>query len=245
MAPRPKTVAHLTACICGDKSCIIPRGYCHCQCGQKTTIPTINNYSIGRYAGVPVAYVSGHNTQIRPELIDARPFRIDGRYCRLIELRQKPGKIPYHTIVLESEYEEMMQWAWFPRIKEKMVYAIRTNPNGAAVTMHDQLLNPRKGKTADHINRVGLDNRRTNLREATPRQQVANRGKCSHGVLPYKGLRHNKSGSYTAALKYDGVVYYFGTYWDIVEAARAYDRGAISFYGEFAGTNFPLSDYGL
>ncbi len=39
----------------------IPYGYCHCGCGRKTGVPKGNSYAQGRYKGVPVHYVHGHN----------------------------------------------------------------------------------------------------------------------------------------------------------------------------------------
>ena len=39
---------------------IIPRGYCQCGCGEKTTVATKTQASEGRIAGQPVRFVRGH-----------------------------------------------------------------------------------------------------------------------------------------------------------------------------------------
>lgn len=36
-------------------------GYCHCGCGEKTTIPNKTNSKLNRIKGIPVLFISGHN----------------------------------------------------------------------------------------------------------------------------------------------------------------------------------------
>ena len=43
------------------ESTSIPYGYCHCGCGQKTTIPAKTSTKLNRFKGVPMRYVRGHN----------------------------------------------------------------------------------------------------------------------------------------------------------------------------------------
>lgn len=39
----------------------IEYGYCHCGCGKKTTVPTVNQKRFGRVKGQPLRFVHGHN----------------------------------------------------------------------------------------------------------------------------------------------------------------------------------------
>lgn len=41
----------------------VPYGYCHCGCGQRTTVPTKSSRSCGRVKGAPMRFVSGHNAR--------------------------------------------------------------------------------------------------------------------------------------------------------------------------------------
>jgi hypothetical protein len=105
------------------------------------------------------------------------------------------------------------------------------------VRMHAMIMGiPR----ADHINGDGLNNQRSNLRAAAPRQQQMNRRKqaarCSSrfkGVFWYK-----RSGRWQANIRLDGKQYHLGYFTDEVEAARAYDAAAAVMFGEFARLNF-------
>lgn len=97
------------------------------------------------------------------------------------------------------------------------------------------------GMLADHANGNPLDNRRENLREATPSQNSANR--MSHTTQPhgFKGIYFRKArGKWIASISVERKYTHLGSYDTPEEAARAYDQAAYSIYGEFARLNFPL-----
>jgi len=94
----------------------------------------------------------------------------------------------------------------------------------------------------DHINQVKDDNRIVNLRQATTKQNVANRSKyltytqsnietITHGV--YVGVDRMKSGRWRAICGRK----YLGTFATAEEAALAYNKKAKELYGDFAHQN--------
>ena len=43
---------------------IIPYGYCHCGCGQKTKFPKRTDNTTKRKKGIPMQYIHGHNNRL-------------------------------------------------------------------------------------------------------------------------------------------------------------------------------------
>jgi|7_EtaG_2_1085326.scaffolds.fasta_scaffold00078_21 hypothetical protein len=112
----------------------------------------------------------------------------------------------------------------------------------------------RKDEHVDHINHNGLDNRRENLRIATPSQNHANKKKQTGNYSSrFKGVSfdnsRNKWMSYIGGSSTPNGVnrMYLGRYEPTPvgeeKAARAYDKKALEFYGEFAELNFPSEEY--
>lgn len=59
----------------------IPYGYCHCGCGQKTTIPTKTSTLHKRIKGVPVRFIAGHHQKLSQKRPLAQRFweKVDKR----------------------------------------------------------------------------------------------------------------------------------------------------------------------
>jgi hypothetical protein len=94
-------------------------------------------------------------------------------------------------------------------------------------------------KQADHANRNGLDNRRSNLREASNSQNGANKGLSSLNTSGFKGVSA-ESKRWRAEVRVNYKSIYLGSFSCREDAARAYDHAAIRYFGEFACTNTSL-----
>jgi len=109
--------------------------------------------------------------------------------------------------------------------------------------MHREVLPTPDHLLVDHINRNGLDNRKANLRPATKAQNCRNRSKRQYTNFTsrYKGVCWNRSKNlWETHLRTNGKNIYLGSFHREIEAARAYDRAARHYFGEFAAPNFPL-----
>lgn len=104
--------------------------------------------------------------------------------------------------------------------------------------MH-QLICP-NAEEVDHINGNGLDNRRSNLRPSTRMQNARNQGPKSNNKSGYRGVCWDKArGKWKAEIGKNNKNCFIGRYDTKEDAARAYDKAAKEWGGEFVKLNFP------
>lgn len=146
------------------------------------------------------------------------------------------------AIVDDEDAERVLQRKWHYHRKkcggEYAKHSYRKNGKIIDVLMHRFILDAPPGVEIDHKNNNGLDNRRENLRLATSAENKRNRGIQRHNKSGYKGVQL-EYGRWSAIIWVDGVRIRIGTFDTKEEAARAYDKGARLWHGEFAKLNFP------
>ncbi len=127
--------------------------------------------------------------------------------------------------------------------KDRTVYAI-TNENPKKILMMHRLVlrftdaDPR----IDHRDRNGLDNRKGNLRVATPSQNGGNRITNRNSSTGFKGVTLRRDciiHPWRVRIMVMGKAYIVGNFSTLQEAALAYDVAALERFGEFARLNFP------
>lgn len=91
----------------------------------------------------------------------------------------------------------------------------------------------------DHINQIGLDNRKSNLRFCTHRQNKGNASLRSHNrASRFKGVRcsQNKKRFWARGI-FNKKEKFLGSFATEKEAAKAYNNWAIKIFGSFACLN--------
>lgn len=133
-----------------------------------------------------------------------------------------------------DDYERLSKMSWMTRRDSCNVYAIDTRTK--KVYMHCNIMHAEPGKQVDHRDGNGLNNRRSNLRVCNHSQNQCNSRLHRDSRSGYKGvcIRGNKI---CARIKINGVSIFLGYHATREEAARAYNKAAIEYHGEFARLN--------
>ena len=141
----------------------------------------------------------------------------------------------FYAYVDAADHESLSKHSWYLANG----YAARRE-KGKIILMHNEIMNPPKGKMVDHANHNKLDNTRRNLRNCTRQQNMRNTRKHVGSSSPFKGVGYSKQhGRWYARIFFEGRQVWLGLFDDQVEAARAYDYAAVGCFGEFANPNFP------
>ena len=146
-----------------------------------------------------------------------------------VEIRLTRGRTAYVDL---ADLEFVRQFRWGIRGSTKYCGC-------SAGLLHRMLLDAPDDLQVDHKDGDGFNNRRANLRLATPSQNKGNHRQKT-GVSGFWGVSlDRRRGHYEVRVANKFV----GSFDDPVEAARHRDRLAIERWGEFARLNFPVTDY--
>ena len=172
-------------------------------------------------------------------LLLIRRWRFGSPYRKIPLSKQK------FAIVDPDDYDRLIKHKWYAQKSSAGFYAARSLTNGKKekrknAHMHHLVIHIPPGMFCDHINRNGLDNRKANLRPATNAQNMWNRPKLrKYPASRYKGVDWvRKQKSWRARISVNGRRIYIGSFKNQIDSAKAYDRSAKKYHGEFAVLNF-------
>lgn len=144
------------------------------------------------------------------------------------------------AVVDASDRELVEQYSWF----NCNGYARTRTKSGKVILLHRLIMGDGKpGLVIDHEDGDGLNNRRYNLRWASHRENMRNRT-TTVGKSRFKGVWLDRS-AWRAEIQLNGKKIRLGSFTKEADAARAYDRAAKEYHGDFAKTNADLGLYKL
>jgi hypothetical protein len=144
------------------------------------------------------------------------------------------------ALVDDSDYAEINKdkWSKVKPGKGSTFYTIK----GKGVNrrwMHFAIIGGEPGMEIDHKDGNGLNNQRSNLRLCTHAQNMQNRPMLRTNKSGYKGVSWAKcNNKWTSCIGVEGKTKHLGYFTCLLKAAKAYDKAAKKYYGEFASLNF-------
>lgn len=153
---------------------------------------------------------------------------------------QIPLSKGYFAIVDEID-SDLLHLRWYWHRQNYAIYSTRSGNTFSKTRMHRMILERILDRPlsqiefVDHINGNGLDNRRSNLRLATPSQNSRNSKKPITNTSGYKGVTFCKNtGKWVGQIKENNKNHYLGSYDTPEEAYKAYCIAARELHGDFA-----------
>lgn len=167
-----------------------------------------------------------------------RPIRVEGNIAYV------PLTKGYEAIIDATDMLLVDRGPWCvtysgrrPGQKPK-AYAQRqegSRKNRQRILLHRLIMNAPDDMQVDHVNGDTMDNRRSNLRLATPRQNQQNRGMSPLNTSGIKGVRFDmRRGRWFARIRVDGRTTFLGYHETKESAAEAYEAACLAFHAAFA-----------
>ena len=133
-------------------------------------------------------------------------------------------------IVDQEDAEKVSKYTW---CFSKTGYLV-ANIQGKVTKLHRYLLHPNPSAIIDHRNGKLWDNRRSNLRECSLKENARNLKIKKTNQLGIKGIRVTAHGRYNARIVVDRQEIHLGNYLTVDEAIKARRQAEVLYYGEFA-----------
>ena len=184
---------------------------CVCDCGKTVSVPTCH-------------LRSGHT-----------------RSCRKCQsYTEQGGQVKCTTssgdafIIDKADVDVVRKYTWS---KDSFGYFRAWDPARGTIKLHRLLMGLDTDAYIDHANGDRTDNRRCNLRFATPTQNAQNTAMHKGNVTGYKGVYRHSSGKYAARICVDKKQISLGYFDSALDAAQAYNAAASANFGAFARIN--------
>lgn len=159
----------------------------------------------------------------------------------MMEIPVSKNNIAY---VDDEDYEKLSKYKWSYHGDGYAARGYHSEGRLIIVKMHQEIIGkPQKGYEIDHFNGNKLDNRKCNLRVVTHQQNTFNSKKrkapiSGENPSKYKGVTwRNDRKKWRSSITHNGCKYYLGLYEIEEEAALAYNKAAVNYYGEYARLN--------
>lgn len=140
-----------------------------------------------------------------------------------------------YALVDAADFDILNKYSWRRNNCGYVMHRVHREGYARSLLLHRMLMCPAKKLHVDHINGDKLDNRRCNLRIATPSQNARNSKRPNSNTTGYKGTRFLvRTQRFSAQIKVEGKLHHLGYFDTAEEAHAAYCAKATELSGEYA-----------
>lgn len=152
-----------------------------------------------------------------------------------VDMKSIPLTQGKFAIVDEDNFDILSKYKW--HYDNHTGYA-RASVNGKWCFLHRFVMNAQKGQIIDHVDCVKLNCQKINLRFCTRSQNESNKKTPPSNTSGYRGVSWNKEKQkYDAQIKIGGKHKHLGRFNKSIDAAREYNKAAVTYFGDFARLN--------
>ena len=146
------------------------------------------------------------------------------------------------TLVDDEDYAWLSKWTWYATEGRCGCFYAARGTKQRTYEMQREILDPERRAArevkADHIDGNTLNNQRWNLRLVSNSVSNINRRIFKNNKSGYRGVWFSaEKRRFKAQISVSGTRVLLGSFDTAEEAAEAYNRAAIGFYGEYARLN--------
>jgi hypothetical protein len=146
------------------------------------------------------------------------------------------------ALVDSEDYYRLARYKWCSSTCGAKTFYAGRRLAGGTINMHRLIMDAPSHLVVDHIDHNGLNNTKANLRLCTFAQNARNTRPNKGASSRYKGVSWKKSAKkWSAMIRCNKKISHLGSFENEIAAAKAYDKKAAEFFGEFAYLNFPPS----
>lgn len=146
------------------------------------------------------------------------------------------------VLIDDEDWNLIKDFTWYPwsTKRHNSIYVRAAVPGirGKEVRLHRLIMNAKPGQLIDHKNGNALDNRKENLRITNSLGNNMNSTKRKSSTSKFKGVHWGtREQKWKCQIQYNKKKIALGTYNSEIEAAKAYNKAALLYHGEYARLN--------
>lgn len=157
--------------------------------------------------------------QIRPRYYFNYWYKLDDRTGLLVMKRRRDSTITHVLFDLE-DFSKISTRSWYPHREESKPASLIYVYSNEGYRLHRMIMDCPKDKCIDHINRLPLDNRKSNMRICTVEENNKNMSMNRRNTSGVRGVTQDKRRNGWVAQRYLNGIYYSKRFKTFEEACK-------------------------